>query len=83
MIGYYKGKTFCDLQCFNCDGWAYTNCLMAPNTRMESLYYSCLGYGQLLIKYLPQGLWAKHIILFPEHYGVSTKFPVYKGEPVN
>ena len=84
MVGYNpkKSKRYCDLQCFNCEGFGLKECLMnTEGNHMRLLRIICMAERRLLseFKARPDSYWARFNLLTPKILETDN-FPKYHGE---
>lgn len=86
MVGYNakKRKKYCDLFCYNCEGFGLKECLFNQNGHhMRLLRAICMAEQKFLFEFEPrEGFWAEHVVLTPQIVG-SYVFPFYPMETVH
>lgn len=84
MVGYNPKarKKYCDLQCYNCDGFWQKECLLnGEGNHMRLLRTVCLGEHRLISTYTPRDdtYWKDNFCLSAKLIG-NKDFPNYHGE---
>lgn len=54
-----KDEFYCDLYCFECDGYTNKPCLLSGTVCMRMMMAQCLGLHKMLTSWKPIEAWAK------------------------